>query len=51
MALAAVNPGDKYELGRTRVLLSGTQAIVRLALMQRARDLRQGMRTAGYGTG
>jgi indolepyruvate ferredoxin oxidoreductase len=51
MAAVAVTPGDKYDLGKTRILLTGTQAVVRLALMQRARDLRQGKRTAGYVTG
>ncbi len=29
---------DKYDRERGRVLLSGTQALVRLPLMQRARD-------------
>lgn len=51
MALAAVSLGDKYDLGRSRILLTGTQAIVRLALMQQARDRRMGKNTAGYVTG
>jgi indolepyruvate ferredoxin oxidoreductase len=34
----AVGLDDKYDLGQRRVLLTGTQAIVRLALMQKARD-------------
>ncbi len=51
MALAAVSLGDKYDLGKSRILLTGTQAVVRLALMQQARDRRMGKRTAGYVTG
>ncbi len=51
MALAAVSLDDKYDLARQRVLLTGTQAVVRLLLMQQARDRRQGVNTAGYVTG
>jgi indolepyruvate ferredoxin oxidoreductase len=42
---------DKYDLNETRQILTGTQAIVRLVLMQRARDVRAGLNTAGYVTG
>jgi indolepyruvate ferredoxin oxidoreductase len=51
MALEAVTLDDKYDLARSRILLTGTQAVVRLALMQAARDRRIGKRTAGYVTG
>ena len=51
MALAEVSLGDKYDLGKSRILLTGIQAIVRLALMQQARDRRMGKHTAGYVTG
>ena len=51
MGLEAVTLDDKYDLDTHRVLLSGTQAIVRLALMQQARDRRAGKRTAGFVTG
>ena len=51
MALAAVSLEDRYDLAKQRVLLSGTQAAVRLLLMQQARDRRQGVSTAGYVTG
>jgi indolepyruvate ferredoxin oxidoreductase len=51
MAIRPVSLDDKYDLGQTRVLVTGTQAIVRLTLMQRARDRRQDKRTAGYVTG
>ncbi|WP_308914938.1 indolepyruvate ferredoxin oxidoreductase family protein [Jannaschia sp. LMIT008] len=42
---------DRYDLDRGTILLNGTQALVRLMLMQRARDAAAGMRTAGYVTG
>ncbi len=51
MALAAVGLDDKYDLAKQRVLVSGTQAVVRLLLMQQARDRRQSINTAGYVTG
>lgn len=47
----AVSLGDKYDLGKNRILLTGSQAVVRLTLMQHARDRRMGKRTAGYVTG
>lgn len=51
MGLEAVTLDDKYDLDAHRVLLSGTQAIVRLALMQQDRDRNAGKTTAGYVTG
>ena len=51
MAKHAVSLDDKYALDETRQLLTGTQAIVRLMLTQRARDVRAGLSTAGYVTG
>jgi len=42
---------DRYDLAEPRQLLSGTQAIVRLVLMQKARDEAAGLDTAGYVTG
>ena len=42
MSLRDVSLHDKYDLGKDRVLLNGTQALVRLMLMQRARDGRRG---------
>jgi len=47
----AVSLEDKYALEETLQLLTGTQAIVRLMLTQRARDVRAGLNTAGYVTG
>jgi indolepyruvate ferredoxin oxidoreductase len=46
-----VSLDDKYALDESRQLLTGTQAIVRLMLTQRARDVRAGLNTAGYVTG
>ncbi len=47
----AVSLGDKYDLGHNRIFVSGTQAIVRLLLMQKDRDRQAGRNTAGYVTG
>ncbi|MHA1568815.1 MAG: indolepyruvate ferredoxin oxidoreductase family protein, partial [Alphaproteobacteria bacterium] len=51
MSLAAVSLDDKYALESGRVYLSGTQALIRLPMMQRQRDLRAGLDTAGYISG
>ncbi|MGI9403543.1 MAG: indolepyruvate ferredoxin oxidoreductase family protein, partial [Hyphomicrobium sp.] len=42
---------DKFDLAVPHQLLSGTQAIVRLTLMQKARDEAAGLDIAGYITG
>jgi indolepyruvate ferredoxin oxidoreductase len=42
---------DKFDLSVPHQLLSGTQAIVRLVLTQKARDKEAGLNTAGYVTG
>ncbi|PHQ99976.1 MAG: indolepyruvate ferredoxin oxidoreductase [Marinosulfonomonas sp.] len=47
----SVSLHDRYDLDKSPVLLNGTQALVRLMLMQRARDARAGLNTAGYCTG
>jgi len=47
----SVSLDDKFNLNEQRVFLSGTQALVRLCLMQRERDRRAGLNTAGYVTG
>ncbi|MGR3436304.1 MAG: indolepyruvate ferredoxin oxidoreductase family protein [Shimia sp.] len=46
-----VTLSDRYDLTKTEVLLNGTQALVRLMLMQSARDRAAGLDTAGYVTG
>ena len=51
MALAKIGLDDKYDLTQKRVYISGTQAIIRLALTQRAMDQARGLNTAGYVTG
>src|SRR6266480_7425075 len=51
MALAAVTLDDKYTVERGRVYLTGTQALVRLPLMQRQRDLVGGLNTACFISG
>jgi indolepyruvate ferredoxin oxidoreductase len=42
---------DKYELPRGKVFMTGIQALVRLALMQRQRDAASGLNTAGFVSG
>ena len=51
MALRQVTLDDKYGLNQSRVFVTGFQALVRLCLMQRERDLRAGLNTAGFVTG
>ena len=46
-----VSLADKYDLNKHQVLLNGTQALVRMMLMQSARDRSAGHSTAGYVTG
>ena len=46
-----VSLDDKYDLTKTRVFISGTQAIVRMLLMQKERDRRAGLNTAGFVSG
>ncbi|MGD9881858.1 MAG: indolepyruvate ferredoxin oxidoreductase family protein [Reyranella sp.] len=47
----AVTLDDKYLLESGRVYLTGTQALVRLPMMQRQRDQAAGLNTAGYISG
>ncbi|MEM7775826.1 MAG: indolepyruvate ferredoxin oxidoreductase family protein [Pseudomonadota bacterium] len=51
MAKHAVSLSDKFDLSLDHQILTGTQAVVRLALMQKARDRAAGIRTAGYISG
>ncbi|HLX80732.1 MAG TPA: indolepyruvate ferredoxin oxidoreductase family protein [Burkholderiales bacterium] len=50
-ALARVSLDDKYTLDKGRVFLTGTQALIRLLLLQRERDQRSGLNTAGFVSG
>ena len=51
MSALPVSLEDKYTLASGRVYLNGTQALVRLAMMQRERDLAAGLNTAGFISG
>ncbi len=46
-----VRLSDRFDLGCSPVVLNGTQALVRLMLMQSHRDRQQGLDTAGFVTG
>ncbi len=50
-ALRPVTLHDKYDLTTERIFISGTQAIVRLMLMQKERDRRAGLNTGGFISG
>ncbi|HTO45541.1 MAG TPA: indolepyruvate ferredoxin oxidoreductase family protein [Burkholderiales bacterium] len=49
--MQAVSLDDKYLSDTGRVYLTGIQALVRLALVQRRRDLAAGLNTAGFVSG
>ena len=49
--LASASLDDKYTLERGRVFLTGTQALIRLMMLQRSRDQRAGLNTAGFVSG
>ncbi len=51
MALRAVTLDDKYVLDQGRVYLTGTQALVRLPMMQRQRDVAAGLNTGCFISG
>jgi indolepyruvate ferredoxin oxidoreductase len=51
MALRDVKLNDKYDLGQRRIFVTGFQALVRLCLMQKELDRRNGLNTAGFVTG
>jgi indolepyruvate ferredoxin oxidoreductase len=51
MALAAVTLEDKYVLDKGRVYMTGTQALVRLPMMQRQRDVAAGRNTGCFISG
>src|SRR5450830_638395 len=46
-----ISLNDKYTLERGRAFMTGTQALIRLPMLQRERDLKAGLNTAGYITG
>ncbi len=51
MTLHDVTLNDKFDLTKERIFVSGAQAIVRMLLMQRERDRRAGLNTAGFVSG
>ena len=51
MQLLDVSLDDKFDLSKDRIFVTGTQAIVRLLLMQKALDKRAGLNTAGFVSG
>lgn len=51
MTLHDVALDDKYDLSKERIFVSGAQAVVRMLLMQRERDRRAGLNTAGFVSG
>ncbi len=50
-ATNAITLDDKYTLESGRAFITGTQALIRLPMLQRQRDLKAGLNTAGYITG
>jgi indolepyruvate ferredoxin oxidoreductase len=50
-ALERVTLDDKYALESGRAFMSGVQALVRLPMLQRVRDARAGLNTAGFVSG
>ncbi|MBV0890406.1 indolepyruvate ferredoxin oxidoreductase family protein [Paracoccus sp. Z118] len=51
MSVQDISLTDRFDLSKRHVLLNGTQALVRLMLMQAARDRAAGLDTAGLVTG
>ncbi|SLN38941.1 indolepyruvate ferredoxin oxidoreductase [Falsiruegeria litorea R37] len=51
MSQHEISLNDRFDLNKKQVLLNGTQALVRLMLMQKARDEAAGHNTAGLVTG
>ena len=50
-SFSTVTLDDKYALTQGRAFMNGTQALVRLPMMQRQRDLAAGLNTAGFISG
>jgi indolepyruvate ferredoxin oxidoreductase len=46
-----VSLDDKYDLEKSSIFLTGTQAVIRLLLTQKERDKRAGLNTAGFVSG
>ncbi len=48
---AKISLDDKYELQEGQVFITGTQALVRIPIMQRQRDAAAGLKTGGFVSG
>jgi indolepyruvate ferredoxin oxidoreductase len=46
-----VSLDDKFDLTKERIFVTGSQAVVRLLMMQQERDRRAGLNTAGFVSG
>lgn len=51
MTIHDVTLDDKYDLEKGRVFVTGAQAVIRMLMMQEARDRRAGLNTAGFVSG
>jgi indolepyruvate ferredoxin oxidoreductase len=51
MTTQKISLNDRFDLEKSPVLLNGTQALVRVMMMQAARDRAEGLNTAGLVTG
>jgi len=51
MTSTAVSLQDKYRVDHGRVFMTGVQALARLPMLQRQRDVAAGLKTAGYVSG
>lgn len=51
MSTQKISLNDRFDLSKSPIMLNGTQALVRLMLMQKARDRAAGLNTAGLVTG
>ena len=51
MTTQKISLNDRFDLAKSPVLLNGTQALVRVMMMQAARDKAAGLNTAGLVTG
>jgi indolepyruvate ferredoxin oxidoreductase len=49
--LRDVSLDDKFDLSKQQVFMNGTQAIIRMLMMQKARDKAAGLNTAGFVSG
>src|ERR1700751_2362136 len=49
--LENITLNDKYTLERGHAFMTGTQALIRLPMLQRQRDLAAGLNTAGFISG